>query len=279
MGWQSDGVIGSMQRQSWTAQLAQLAGREQSLPLISEPGCRSPLKAPLATGIRLSGEPAALPAASFSCAPLQPGISLPAQNLSISAAKTFNALFTTPETQGDVFYSKLYPHILPPNTTQLQAAIRQKPKFISVEMGANDILDARSGIAIPGVTITPFAVWSAQYTQLVDEVAAKVPRGLLVSMIDDAATFPSFRRGAEIWADRGAMLVAFHVNVLGDCNGSQNLLFVPARVPGAIAAGLTSRARASPSRSWPSSRHVPSSTSSSRGSRIMRQASSSNRIA
>lgn len=246
MGWQSDGALAATQRESWTAQLARLAGREQSLPLLSSPGCRSPLRAPLATGVRLSGEPAGAPASTLSCAPLEEGLTIPAQNVSISAAKTFDALNTTPETQFDGFYRKLYPHILPPHTTQLQAALGQKPKFISVELGANDIIDARSGIAIVGATITPFPLWSTQYATLVDEVAKHVGQGILVSLLSDASSFPSFRRGAEIAADRATLLAAFNVNVLADCDASPNLVFVPVRIPTVIAAGLTARAQQQP---------------------------------
>ena len=246
MGWQSDGAIAASQLESWTAQLARLAGREQTLPLLSLPGCRSPLKAPLSSGVRLSGEAAGAPAATLNCAPLEEGLTVPAQNVSISAAKTFDALNTTPETQFDGFYRKLYPRILPPHTTQLQAAIQQKPKFISVELGANDVIDARSGIAIVGATITPFPLWASHYSTLVDEVAMNVRQGILVSLLNDAATFPSFRRGAEIAADRATMFAAFNVNVLPDCNASPNLLFVPVRIPTIIAAGLTARAQQQP---------------------------------
>ena len=60
MGVSSDGVYAASQQTSFPAQLAQLAGRPFSLPLISSPGCASPLIAPLAVGTRLSGEPATI---------------------------------------------------------------------------------------------------------------------------------------------------------------------------------------------------------------------------
>ncbi len=242
MGWQSDGAIAATQRESWTAQLARLAGRQQTLPLLAYPGCRSPLRAPLGSGIRLSFEPAGAPQSSLSCAGLEPGVQLPAQNVAISAATTFNALFTTPETQTDPAYTKLYPFMLPPNTSQLQAALQQKPLFISVELGANDIFNARSGLYAPGVTVTPFNVWSAQYDQVVSAVAGEVKHGLLVGLINDAATFPAFRRGAEIWNDAPTMLGAFHVAVNQDCKNSPNLVFVPVLVPTAIGQGARRRA-------------------------------------
>ena len=71
-------------------------------------------------------------------------------------------------------------------------------------------------------------------------------QGILVSLLTDASTFPSFRRGAEIAADRATMLAAFNVNVLPDCNASPNLVFLPVRIPSVIAAGLTARAQQQP---------------------------------
>jgi hypothetical protein len=243
MGWQSDGVNAVMQSEAWPAQLARLAGRDLDLPLISGTGCRAPLVAPLASGTRTNGEAAALPAAQAACAPLQAGVELPARNVAIAGARTSDALGTTPENQPDVFYQKLYSRILAPGQTQLTAALAQKPKFVSIELGANEVMGARSGIAIPGATIVPISVWAPQYTNLVGTVAREVKRGVLVGLIKDVATFPSFRRGAELYADRAAFLGGFHVEVSSDCENSQNLLFVAVRVPTAVATGLAQKAR------------------------------------
>ena len=147
MGWQSDGAIGTAQAQSWTAQLAQLADREQSLPLIAFPGCRSPLRAPLGTGARLSGEGAGQNPLTLTCAPNEDGVTLPAQNVSVASARTSEVLTATPESKAGTEYGPLYGRILAPGTTQLQAALSQKPKFISVELGGNEVLGARSGEA------------------------------------------------------------------------------------------------------------------------------------
>src|SRR5215204_6421666 len=61
MGVQSDGVYAATQQTSWPAQLARLAHRELSLPLIQAPGCSAPLEAPLRNNRRTSGETAGLP--------------------------------------------------------------------------------------------------------------------------------------------------------------------------------------------------------------------------
>jgi hypothetical protein len=111
-----------------------------------------------------------------------------------------------------------------------------------VELGANDILGVHSGIAIEGVSMTPFSIWSAQYNQVLDRVAATAPRAVLVGFGIPAANLSSLRRGNELWADRAAFLSSFHVDVSADCDGSTNLIVVPVLVVGTVATGLARRA-------------------------------------
>jgi hypothetical protein len=243
MGTASDGTRGASQKESWVAQLAGLAGHDIELPLISGTGCRAPFQAPLASGVRISGEPVTTPAASLGCSPLEPGVTLPTRNVAIAAATTLDALVTTPETQADPFYRKLYPLVLPPNTTQLAAMRLRKPLIVSVEFGANELFSAVSGVAIPGATIFPYSKWLPLYTALVDSVAMVSHRVILVGLIRDVGSFPGFRLGSELWADRGTFLAAFNVSVSADCDASPNLVFVPVRVPTAVSAGLTRRAQ------------------------------------
>lgn len=242
MGWQGDGAVGTAQAESWTAQLARLAGREQRLPLIAFPGCRSPLRAPLGSGTRFSGEGAGQNPLTLTCAANETGVSLPAQNVAVASARTSEVLTATPESKDGTEYGPLYGRVLAPGTTQLQAALSQKPKFISVELGGNEVLGARSGIAVPGVTMVPVSAWKPVYTQIVDAVAHDVERGILVGLVDDVADFPSFRRGEEIWADR-FVLAALNVAVSADCDGSPNLLFVPVRIPTAVGTAAVYKAR------------------------------------
>jgi len=236
MGWQSDGVVDSTQRTSWPAQLAARAERDLSQPLIATPGCRSPLVAPLITFLRLSGESAAADPSTLSCAPLDAGVTLPVSNVGIFGATTQDALFTTPENAADPATSRLYDRVLQPGATQVSTMMALNPKLVSVELGANEVLGARSGIAIPGVTLVPFQVWQPLYDQVLDSVQKVSKMAVLVGLISDAANFPAFRRGAELANDR-LEFAAFNVAVSPDCDGSTNLLFVPIRVEQAVAAG------------------------------------------
>ncbi|MCC6317585.1 MAG: hypothetical protein IT361_07835 [Gemmatimonadaceae bacterium] len=251
MGWQSDGLTASIQQQSWPAQVAAAAGRPMSLPLISGVGCRSPIAAPLALGRRESGEPVSPPpGVTLACDPLQSGIALPTRNVAIASATTQNVVQSTPASITDPFYQQLFGRVLPPGMTPLAAALSQAPTFVSVELGANELLGARTGVAIPGQTMFPYGPWTQLFDVVVSNVTRAAPKGLFVALIRDVASFPSFRRGAEIWADRAALLNAFHVAVSSDCVDNRNLVFVPVRIPVAVATGAAHRKNGLPAYSF-----------------------------
>jgi hypothetical protein len=237
MGWASDGVVEATQRTSWPAQLAAMGDRALSQPYIAPSGCRSPLIAPLLTFLRLSGESAAADPATLSCSPLQAGVTLPVNNVSISGALTQDALFTTPETVTDPVYAQLYHRVLQPGNTQVSTMMGLNPKLVSVELGVDEVLGARSGIAVPGVSIVPLQVWQPLYHAVLDSVQKVSKMAVLVGLVADAANFPGFRRGAELWDDR-LEFATFNVAVAADCSGNPNLLFVPIRVELAVATGI-----------------------------------------
>jgi hypothetical protein len=236
MGWQSDGLVAATQSTSWPAQLSATAGRELSLPLIDGIGCRSPLVAPLATGLRLSGESAAADPATLSCSALKAGVTLPVSNLAINAALVRDALFTTSDNITDRGNAALYSRVLEPGQTQVSSMMRLNPKLVSVEFGGNEVLNSRTGVAIPGVTIFPVSAWQPLYDALLDSVSKATKMAVLVGLIQDVRTFPAFRRGDELWQDR-AEFAALNVAVSSDCQGSENLLFMPVRGPLAAGSG------------------------------------------
>ena len=241
-GWRSDGVVGSSQLTSWPAQLARLANRELSLPLIAAPGCGAPLMAPLGSGRRVGGELAATPLLNRICAPNEPGVTLPAGNVAISGARTIHALTATPEAP-DPNYAPLYARVLPAGMSQVAAMEAQNPKIVSVELGANEILGVRDGAYVPGKTIVPVSFWASDYARVLDRVEAETKKAVLVGLIDHVSNFPSFRTGAELWA-ANATFAPFHVTVSEDCSvapGMNNLMFVAVRVLAAAANGAARR--------------------------------------
>jgi hypothetical protein len=233
-GWQSDGISGASQRTSWPRQLAQMASRDITQPYIQAPGCRPPLLLPLGSGVRVDGSPVA-PTPTF-CAPLETGVTLPTQNLAINASTTLEALTFTPAAVADPARQGLFARTLPAGTTQVTAMMMQNPKFVSVEFGANEILDVTRGFYAPGVNVFPVLYWKPLYRQLLDSVVKVTKQGVLVGLIDDVRHFPSFRTGPELWANR-AVFATFNVAVAADCAASPNIVFVPFAVPTAIATG------------------------------------------
>ena len=242
----SDGNVATCQNMSYVAQLIRLMERQPTLPLISQPGCRAPLAPPLITFKRTSGESVTVPDATINCSQNEPGVVLPTQNLAIPGALTGDALNTRPDDRTDPYSSQLYRRFLPLGFTQVSAMESQNPKFVIVELGANDVLGVLSGVAIPGGSFVPFTIWSTQYNAVLDRVGAVAPQALLVGLARNVAQLPNLRRGNELWADRAAFLSAFNVEVSANCDGNQNLIVVNLVVPAAVGAGLTNRATGNP---------------------------------
>lgn len=244
MGVMSNGVAGADQAQSWPAQLAELARVPFSQPLIQAPGCQPPLMSPLGTLRRVNGESPFV--RSSLCSPLEDGITPSTQNLAISEALTANAIGTTPESPSPASWplrGAFYSRVLGSGQTQLTAMLAQQPDLVSVEFGVNEVLGARSGLLMPGVTIVPVSAWRGAYDQLIEGVKSSGAKVLLVGLLSRAENFPSLRRGAELYADR-AELAGFGISVSEDCGGTagENLIYVPGKVVGAYAAGIAARA-------------------------------------
>ena len=81
---------------------------------------------------------------------------------------------------------------------------------------------------------------------MLDQVGTVTKQGLLVGLGRDISKLSSLRRGTELWADRAAFLSAFNVDVSTNCDGSANLIVVPAVVPPAVAQGLGRRQAGAP---------------------------------
>ena len=244
----SDGNVARCQRDSWVAQIIRAMHREPILPLIQATGCKSPIVAPLILFRRESGEPITIADDNLSCAPNEPGVTFPTQVLAVPGALTYEALFSTPDSRPDPSYGRrLYHHILPPFESQVSALEDTNPKFVTVELGLNDIIGVvRDGMLVPGVNVVPFAFWSNAYNQVLDRVGAVADEVLLVGLGTDISRLNALRSGNELWADRTAFLTAFNVAVSANCEFSTNMVVVPFVVPTAVGTGLFLRSIGSP---------------------------------
>lgn len=248
MGVMSNGVVGADQAESWPAQLAALARTPFLQPLIQTPGCQPPLALPLSSLTRVNGESPFV--RSSICAPREDESMAPVQNLALSEALTANALGTTPESPSPASWrlrGAFYSRVLGAGQTQLTAMLAQQPDLVSVEFGVNEVLGARSGLVVPGVTIVPVSAWRPAYDQLIAGVKSAGAQVLLVGLLSDVTNFPSLRKGSELDANR-AELAGFGIVVGADCGttASDNHIFVPAKVIGTYAAAKAAQAAGRP---------------------------------
>jgi len=239
MGVASDGVVATSQGSAWTAQLAQLAGKSFSVPFVDPPGCGAPLVGPLASGLRASGEGAGRPDDGTAiCAPNSAGVTLPSNDVAVDGARTRDALFSTTATYAGTLRGGEYARVLPPGYTQVTAMLAQRPRMVSVELGGNELLGVRKGI-YSAETVEPITTWKSLYALLLSAVSITAREVVLVGLVSDAAKFPSFRTGLELWNAR-ASFAPFNVVISEDCGttNATNILFVPVRVPLAVANGV-----------------------------------------
>lgn len=210
MGVASDGVTADSQRSAWPALLAADIGAEFSVPLIAPPGCTPPLVAPLA-GLRRADN--SLITDTGTCAPNAPGFTLPEQNVSVSGA-TALAAFGAPANSS----VPLSLRVLPQGQTQLTAMRSMSPTFVSVELGAAELLPAMRG-QLSAVTST--ADFISGYGEIITALRATPAQGLLVLLPTDVRSFPAIRTSAEIASQRAAF-AARNVAVSTDCDAGTN---------------------------------------------------------
>jgi len=261
-GVQSAGIVYFTQAVAWPAQVAFAARVPFRRPDIQTPGCRAPLAAPLQFGIRLGGRPIT----DTICSPNFVNVVLPTNNVAVDGATATEALNVTSDSlvraaatvqaQANAttdaalkarlnasaasirFRSRQLARILGPNRTQVSAMLEQRPSFVSVEYGANELLPGLSGIVIPGVTVTPFEAFRVSYDAIIDSVKSTGAKVLIVGLIENVSSFPALRRGSEIHAESLAFN-AFFVTISENCRttAANNLITVPEVVPGFLSAG------------------------------------------
>lgn len=229
MGVASDGVVAESQQASWPALLAADVGVEFSLPLIASPGCRAPIVAPL---LNLRRADNTLITDAPTCAPNSPGVSLPAQNVALYGATAEAAVNGRPSTA-----NPLYARVLSEGQTQFSAMRAQNPTFVSIELGANELLPALSGLPSDANA----GSFNTNYTHFTNTIRTQTSAKALLALLPvDLRKFPAVRTSAEIASQRTAF-AARNVAVNANCDTSPNYVTLhgkifPTLITGAVRA-------------------------------------------
>src|SRR5471032_2943111 len=159
MGVHSGVVLYESQVESWPALLVRSAGANFRQPLLLAPGCQPPRIAPLQLSVYLSG--VSVTGIDSSCAGTVDTLTPPVNNLAITGATAYQALFLTPKIvlnavipypAGD---RARYPLVLGSTQSQVTAMRIEAPSFVAIELGPSEVLGAvTSGLNIAATSYT-----------------------------------------------------------------------------------------------------------------------------
>ncbi|HEY0037655.1 MAG TPA: SGNH/GDSL hydrolase family protein [Longimicrobium sp.] len=197
-GYQSGGIVDTLQQRSYAVLLAERAGITNfGAPLVAQPGCGPlvPFTAPLTPS-----------APTGTCARSAAGAQVDlVQNVAVPGARLIDLLRFPPGQLGQVNTVLVGPR------TQVRAMQEARPTFVSVWVGNNDALEATVG-GLLGATptradssLTPLATFRTQLNQLVDSIKAAAPTGvMLVGVVDAIQGAPIIQPGAYFFLSRDA---------------------------------------------------------------------------
>ncbi len=191
-GYQSGGIVDTLQQRAYPVILAARAGADFGIPLLARPGCPAPFTAPLVP-----------PTNTPQCA-LRQDTNIPpvVQNLAVPGAR-LQDLFTLPTNASQ---RTLYT-LITGGRSQVRAMIEAEPTFVSVWIGNNDALLAATGgvLGSPAAgadsLLTRLAPFTANLNALADSIKASGAEGaLLVGVVDAVVSVPLLQPGAYFFA-------------------------------------------------------------------------------
>ncbi|WP_424950380.1 SGNH/GDSL hydrolase family protein [Deinococcus sp.] len=182
-GMQSAGLTAQSQDAAYPVLLGARAGLKIEMPEVQGPGCPVP--------IRSASDPVSPDSMNkIACERLHPEVISPV--VAIPGARVADVYSTTDTRVQNpdpmMYSSKLYRLVLGPGRTQLQAALSQKPRFITLWIGANDVL-------LPTLRgrpdqATPPSVFRANYARLLDALEPSGAR-IIVLTVPDVTRVPA----------------------------------------------------------------------------------------
>ena len=218
-GYQSSGISGATQRQTYGALLATMSGAPFAIPELAGSGCPAPVTTPLA--------------AQNSAVSCSRAAALP--------ATTTGQLAAVPQTRaGDALVvaagnRAAFDSLFIGSRSQVQVAQQVRPTFLIVHLGDDDVLPAAvSGVLGPlsaggDPQLTEQSTFSTQYNQLIGDVAStSIAGGVLIGVTNPLLYAPLLQPGAFYFLSRDPATSRFEgkpvnnncspVNALGSPN-------------------------------------------------------------
>jgi lysophospholipase L1-like esterase len=226
-GWQSGGINDSTQQLAYPRLLASQMGTPYKYPSLVNPGCPAPV-ANFQTQAKVGG------AAAPPCSLRSPAsVTDVLNNVGVPDARVLDPISPT-----TVASNALTTFILG-GKTQVQRALDARPTFVTIWIGANNVLQAAyTGILqpTPGVSngiVGTQAEFQASYDAMIKQLLDSMPglKGVLIG-VPDASSIPLMSSGALIAASpqiQGAIGVIAGTPVAVDpnCVGSAALVTTP----------------------------------------------------
>jgi len=190
-GFQSGGINDSTQRRSFAVLFAQQAQTPFTYPSLAGRGCPAPLVNNV-TQQRVGNQPDDQPCDLRQTPPPRylNNIAVPGLDVADAFSNTASGLGT---------YSKLTQFFLG-GRTQVQWLMAERPTFVSVEIGPNDVLGAIISSTNPGdpAEVTSPAAFEADYRKLADSIAATGAKAVLFT-IPNVTAVPYVSTGSTYW--------------------------------------------------------------------------------
>lgn len=181
-GFMSGGLVQSSQINSYPALIhRQATGSDSGFqqPLVSAPGIP-----PLLHLVSL--KPLVIAPFPGQGQPINLNVPQPYNNLGIPGAKLSDVLNTT---SGGI-YDLILRNPAFQNTTAIQQALALHPTFVTIWIGNNDALNAATSGVVNDSTLTPAAVFDAEYKTLLGAIAQNSSAKMAVALIPDVTTIP-----------------------------------------------------------------------------------------
>ncbi|MBZ9752152.1 SGNH/GDSL hydrolase family protein [Deinococcus sp. HMF7620] len=174
-GFQSGGLTAESQNASYAHLLGQRGGLETPMPEVLAPGCPPPIGV---SGVK-------------NCQRAHPDVQ--AMVVAVPGAKVGDVLRSTDTQVKDpdplLYDADLYRAVLGPGTTQLEAALKLRPQFVTVWIGNNDAL-------LPTLRgqpdqATPLAQFRADYAELITRLLDGGVEHLVLMTLPDMTRVPA----------------------------------------------------------------------------------------